>query len=150
MLQVKGSFAVPRNDRWLFSFHKPNVCVLIDVGTRPGSTSLYKLWKTFDVNSNVAGACGEIAAYKGKNWSELLNPLGESPISVYWVFLKVSQLRLRILNTRSVVFWTSQQSRYSGTSVSWCVASSLFRIPQLIFHSPEHFLHIGTLFNSLR
>ena len=55
---------------------QPNVCILIDVGTRPSSTSLYKLWKTFDVNSNVAGACGEIAAYKGKNWSELLNPLG--------------------------------------------------------------------------
>jgi hypothetical protein len=30
------------------------------------------------LNSNVAGACGEIAAYKGKNWSALLNPLGKS------------------------------------------------------------------------
>ena len=55
---------------------QPNVCVLIDVGTRPGQKSLYYLWKAFDLNSNVAGACGEIAAYKGKNWSALLNPLG--------------------------------------------------------------------------
>ncbi|KAJ3733608.1 glycosyltransferase family 2 protein [Lentinula guzmanii] len=44
-------------------------------GTRPGNKSIYRLWKTFDLNSNVAGACGEISAYKGKNWSLLLNPL---------------------------------------------------------------------------
>lgn len=44
----------------------------------PAKTSLYKLWKAFDLNSNVAGACGEIAVYKGKAWSLLLNPLGES------------------------------------------------------------------------
>ena len=41
----------------------------------PSKTSIYRLWKSFDLNSNVAGACGEIAAYKGKNWSLLLNPL---------------------------------------------------------------------------
>ncbi|KAI0268865.1 chitin synthase-domain-containing protein [Gloeopeniophorella convolvens] len=65
--------------RWFFNAFgpllQPNVCVLIDVGTRPSHKSLYYLWKTFDLNSNVAGACGEIAAYKGKNWSALLNPL---------------------------------------------------------------------------
>lgn len=53
------------------------MCVLLDVGTRPGNNSIYRLWKTFDVNSNVGGACGEIAAYKGKNWKYLLNPLGK-------------------------------------------------------------------------
>jgi chitin synthase len=36
------------------------------------------LWKTFDLNSNVGGACGEIATYKGKRWLELLNPLGKN------------------------------------------------------------------------
>ncbi|KAL4078434.1 glycosyltransferase family 2 protein [Scleroderma yunnanense] len=65
--------------RWFFNAFapmlQPNVCVLLDVGTRPGNNSIYKLWKTFDVNSNVGGACGEIAAYKGKNWKNLLNPL---------------------------------------------------------------------------
>ena len=55
---------------------QPNVCVLLDVGTRPGKNSIYRLWKAFDVNSNVGGACGEIAVYKGKNWKYLLNPLG--------------------------------------------------------------------------
>ncbi|KZV97775.1 glycosyltransferase family 2 protein [Exidia glandulosa HHB12029] len=54
---------------------QPNVVVLLDVGTRPGPKSLYHLWKTFDMNSNVGGACGEIAVYKGRRWIGLLNPL---------------------------------------------------------------------------
>jgi chitin synthase len=54
----------------------PNVCILIDVGTRPEAKSLYHLWKAFDLNSNVGGACGEIATYKGRAWRLLLNPLG--------------------------------------------------------------------------
>ena len=65
--------------RWFFNaFGKalsPNICILLDVGTKPGPTSLYHLWKTFDLNSNVAGACGEIKAGKGKGWLGLLNPL---------------------------------------------------------------------------
>jgi chitin synthase len=50
---------------------------LLDVGTRPEPKSLYHLWKAFDVNSNVGGACGEIATFKGKTWRGLLNPLGQ-------------------------------------------------------------------------
>lgn len=50
--------------RWFFNAFgpvlKPNVCVLLDVGTRPGNTSIYHLWKIFDISPNVAGACGEI------------------------------------------------------------------------------------------
>lgn len=65
--------------RWFFNaFGKalsPNVCILLDVGTKPGSNSLYHLWKAFDTDSNVAGACGEIIAGKGKGWLGLLNPL---------------------------------------------------------------------------
>ncbi|KAG6920226.1 hypothetical protein DXG01_004995 [Tephrocybe rancida] len=65
--------------RWFFNAFgpmlQPNVCVLLDVGTRPGNNSIYRLWKAFDVNSSVGGACGEISTYKGKNWSLLLNPL---------------------------------------------------------------------------
>ncbi|KAF9143783.1 Chitin synthase, class 1 [Mortierella sp. GBA39] len=65
--------------RWFFNAFgqvlKPNVCVLLDVGTRPGSTSIYHLWKAFDLNSNVGGACGEICAMLGKGGSELLSPL---------------------------------------------------------------------------
>ncbi|KAG8977097.1 Chitin synthase, class 1 [Tulasnella sp. 427] len=41
----------------------------------PGPTSIYHLWKAFDINSNVGGACGEIVALKGKYGLNLLNPL---------------------------------------------------------------------------
>jgi hypothetical protein len=40
--------------------------------TLPG---IYKLWKVFDLSSNVGGACGEIAAFKARGWQKLLNPL---------------------------------------------------------------------------
>lgn len=65
--------------RWFFNaFGKalnPNVCILLDVGTKPGDKALYHLWKAFDNDSNVAGAAGEIKAAKGKLGSALLNPL---------------------------------------------------------------------------
>ncbi|KIM52757.1 glycosyltransferase family 2 protein [Scleroderma citrinum Foug A] len=65
--------------RWFFNAFgpilQPNVCVLLDVGTMPGPTSIYHLWKAFDINSNVGGACGEIVALKGKYGQYLINPL---------------------------------------------------------------------------
>lgn len=65
--------------RWFFNaFAKtldPKVCILLDVGTRPGPKAIYHLWKAFDKQSKVGGACGEIATYKGRNWRGLLNPL---------------------------------------------------------------------------
>ncbi|KIK24230.1 glycosyltransferase family 2 protein [Pisolithus microcarpus 441] len=65
--------------RWFFNAFgpilQPNVCVLLDVGTIPGTTSIYHLWKIFDIKSNVGGACGEIAVLKGKYGQYLFNPL---------------------------------------------------------------------------
>ncbi|EHK98711.1 putative Chitin synthase 2 [Glarea lozoyensis 74030] len=65
--------------RWFFNAFgralTPNICILLDVGTKPGGNSLYHLWKAFDTDSNVAGACGEIKAMKGKFGAHLLNPL---------------------------------------------------------------------------
>ncbi|KZT69531.1 glycosyltransferase family 2 protein [Daedalea quercina L-15889] len=65
--------------RWFFNAFgpilQPNVCVLLDVGTMPGPTSIYHLWKAFDINSNVGGACGEIVALKGKFGRNMINPL---------------------------------------------------------------------------
>jgi chitin synthase len=65
--------------RWFFNAFgralNPNICILLDVGTKPDPTSLYHLWKAFDIDSNVAGAAGEIIAGKGKGWLGLLNPL---------------------------------------------------------------------------
>ena len=54
---------------------QPNVCVLLNVGTMPGPTSVYHLWKAFDINSNVGGACGEIVSFKGKYRQYPINPL---------------------------------------------------------------------------
>jgi len=41
----------------------------------PGPTSIYRLWKAFDVNSNVGGACGKIVALKGTYGKYLINAL---------------------------------------------------------------------------
>jgi len=65
--------------RWFFNAFgralNPNVCILLDVGTKPANNALYHLWKAFDNDSSVAGAAGEIIAGKGKGWLGLLNPL---------------------------------------------------------------------------
>jgi len=65
--------------RWFFNAFcaqlNPNVCILIDAGTRPSGTSLHALYKTFEKNSNVGGACGEITVDTGRGCSNLLNPL---------------------------------------------------------------------------
>ncbi len=65
--------------RWLFNGIcpglSPNVCILLDVGTKPAHDAVYNLWKAFDIDSNVAGAAGEIKAIKGTGWVNLLNPL---------------------------------------------------------------------------
>lgn len=65
--------------RWFFNAFgpvlSPNICVLIDVGTKPTPTSIYHLWKAFDRNPHLGGACGEIYAELGKGWHKLLNPL---------------------------------------------------------------------------
>jgi len=65
--------------RWFFqAFGRvldPNICVLIDAGTRPGGNSIYHLWKAFDLEPNCGGACGEIKAMLGTGGRHLLNPL---------------------------------------------------------------------------
>ncbi|KAH9929752.1 uncharacterized protein B0H18DRAFT_1117301 [Fomitopsis serialis] len=69
--------------RWFFNAFgpliRPNVCVLLDVGTKPTGTSIYDLWKCFDKHSNVGGACGEICVDTGRFcWSILRSPLAAS------------------------------------------------------------------------
>lgn len=65
--------------RWFFNAFgpilNPNVCVLLDVGTKPTPLSLYHLWKQFDREPNCGGACGEIYAELGPWAGNLLNPL---------------------------------------------------------------------------
>jgi chitin synthase len=54
---------------------RPNVVVLVDVGTKPTSQSIYQLWKTFDTDPSVGGACGEIYADLGRGCHKIANPL---------------------------------------------------------------------------
>ncbi|ORY35547.1 chitin synthase-domain-containing protein [Naematelia encephala] len=64
--------------RWLFNAVgkqlNPEICVLLDAGTKPGHKAIYHLWEAFYNNPHLGGACGEIHAMikKGK---KLLNPL---------------------------------------------------------------------------
>ena len=64
--------------RWFFqAFGRvldPNVCVLIDAGTKPGHNSIYHLWKAFDLEPMCGGACGEIKVMLSHG-KKLLNPL---------------------------------------------------------------------------
>ncbi|PYH69889.1 chitin synthase class I [Aspergillus vadensis CBS 113365] len=64
--------------RWFFqAFGRvldPNICVLLDAGTRPGKDSIYHLWKAFDVDPMCGGACGEIKVMLSHG-KKLLNPL---------------------------------------------------------------------------
>lgn len=50
--------------RWCFEAISqvldPNIVVLLDCGTQPSGKALYHLWKEFDKDAQVAGACGEI------------------------------------------------------------------------------------------
>ncbi|KAI0254717.1 chitin synthase [Lactifluus subvellereus] len=64
--------------RWLFNaigrMLQPEICVLIDAGTKPGHKSIYYLWEAFYNDKNLGGCCGEIHAMINKG-RKLLNPL---------------------------------------------------------------------------
>lgn len=66
--------------RWAFqafgkALMEPNICVLLDAGTRPGKTSIYQLYRAFQLDLNCGGACGEIKAMLGKSGRKVLNPI---------------------------------------------------------------------------
>ncbi|KAJ3080204.1 Chitin synthase, class 2, partial [Rhizoclosmatium hyalinum] len=65
--------------RWFFSSVceqlDPEICILIDIGTKPTKESFYHLYRAFERNEHVAGACGEIAAELGPYWKNLINPV---------------------------------------------------------------------------
>ncbi|KAK4168929.1 glycosyltransferase [Cladorrhinum sp. PSN259] len=65
--------------RWLFNAFgrilNPEVCILLDAGTKPSPKSLLALWEGFYNDKDLGGACGEIHAMLGKGGKKLLNPL---------------------------------------------------------------------------
>ncbi|CUM65744.1 chitin synthase I [Priceomyces carsonii] len=64
--------------RWCFQalgqVLDPRVVILLDAGTQPSGKALYHLWKEFDKDPQVAGACGEIKASLKKR-QIVMNPL---------------------------------------------------------------------------
>ncbi|KAI0326691.1 glycosyltransferase family 2 protein [Cubamyces sp. BRFM 1775] len=64
--------------RWLFNaigkMLEPEICVLIDAGTKPGRKSIYYLWEAFYNDPNLGGCCGEIHAMI-EGGRKLINPL---------------------------------------------------------------------------
>lgn len=77
-LKQKNSKKI-NSHRWLFNAFgrilNPEVCILLDAGTKPGPKSLLYLWEAFYNDKDLGGACGEIHAMLGKGWRNLINPL---------------------------------------------------------------------------
>jgi chitin synthase len=65
--------------RWFFNAVckdlNPDVCILLDVGTKPTSRSFLRLYRAFERDPLVGGACGEIAAELGDHCGAVINPL---------------------------------------------------------------------------
>ncbi|KAF2436255.1 chitin synthase, class [Tothia fuscella] len=72
---------------WLFTAFgrilNPEVCVVLDVGTKLGFNSLIRTWEGFYNDKNLGGACGEIKPMLGKGWKKLLNPLVAAQVFEY-------------------------------------------------------------------
>jgi chitin synthase len=77
-LKQKNSKKI-NSHRWLFNAFgrilNPEVCILLDAGTKPSPKSLLALWEGFYNDKDLGGACGEIHAMLGKGGRKLLNPL---------------------------------------------------------------------------
>ena len=77
-LKQKNSKKI-NSHRWLFTAFgrilNPEVCILIDAGTKPGHKALLALWEGFYNDKDLGGACGEIHVELGKGWKNLLYPL---------------------------------------------------------------------------
>lgn len=56
ILNVRGYVDMqrPRSD----ILFQPEICVLLDAGTKPGHKSIYYLWEAFYNNANLGGCCG--------------------------------------------------------------------------------------------
>lgn len=69
--RINFVFAIKqRNDgkinshRWFFQglckYLRPELCLMLDIGTKPLTRSVYKLYKYMQVSKNCGGCCGEI------------------------------------------------------------------------------------------
>jgi len=65
--------------RWLFhAFGRllnPEICVLLDVGTKPGAKSILNMWARFYNDKDLGGACGKIHPMLGRGCWHMFQPL---------------------------------------------------------------------------
>jgi len=65
--------------RWLFNAFgrilNPEICVMLDVGTKPRLKALLRLWEAFYNDRNLGGASGEVHAMLGSGCSYMFKPL---------------------------------------------------------------------------
>lgn len=116
--------------RWLFNAFgrilNPEVCILIDAGTKPSPRSLLALWEGFYNDKDLGGACGEIHAMLGKG--------SYFPLLLTYLFANIQKVvgssstpssRCKTLSTRSPTFWTSPWKVPLVTSACCLVPSRL-------------------------
>jgi chitin synthase len=77
-LKQKSSNKI-NSHRWIFNAFgrilNPEVCILLNAGSKPGSKSILNLWEAFYNTKNLGGAFGEVQVTLGNKWQQLLNPL---------------------------------------------------------------------------
>ncbi|ERF74389.1 Chitin synthase G [Endocarpon pusillum Z07020] len=85
-LKQKNSQKI-NSHRWFFSgfgrILNPEVCVVLDVGTRILPGSLLCLWEAFYNDKDLGGACGEVYPWLGPGWRKLFNPLVAAQLFEY-------------------------------------------------------------------
>ncbi|KAL3963199.1 hypothetical protein ACCO45_000203 [Purpureocillium lilacinum] len=78
--------------RWFFqAFGRvldPNICVLLDAGTRPGGNSIYHLWKAFDLEPMCGERLRRDQGHAGHGWQEPHQPA--PPRVGIWLHLRVA------------------------------------------------------------
>ena len=91
-----GSCYVPPFACRILTVHQPEICVLIDAGTKPGRKSIYYLWEAFYNDPHLGGCCGEIHAML-EGGKKLINPLVAAQNFEY----KMSNILGKFIVTRS-------------------------------------------------
>lgn len=54
---------------------KPELVVMLDVGTQPCTKAIGNMWTTFHRDGDLGGACGNVSPSLGRTWNDILNPL---------------------------------------------------------------------------